>query len=498
MARRTVIPVFGPDSVIDCDAMEEADNDGSSMITCRVKELAAALDGETAFVPGWKGYRFAWGITVNGDVVRAWWRPDEPHTRGDLALIAAACGYRCERLKSRVRLHKVGHPVALVNRMTRQVKEETTQNPDRGMVITWSEFDQMPTSIREEKLSEIIAPTYNPPFEIIVGGLRFGENPPAGRLTPDDVDRLLRPIRTRYATKARDHALILLMARSGLGPTSITRLTMSDLAVEPLPHAFAGRRGERDAVVVGRTWLDTVAAASMRRWIHERDKDFAREGWLFCTISRGEATGYGKGGRLKPGRPLNVSQVREMIRDAGRDVGLDNLTPTDIAEAQLPDRYLRKGPTRALEADLIDSIVKRLPLGSTPLPQELSWLRITVPRVDGERVRANLLRVLTELADAGVAESLVPPASDVAERVEQWIASKLLYRHSDVEHPVRTQVLFGDRCRVDAYNLLTEADVEERRIVELVEALQNRPSVLVQLLLTDASGAIAATAFELD
>lgn len=48
---------------------------------------------------------------------------------------------------------------------------------------------------------------------------------------------------------------------------------------------------------------------------------------LFCTISRGSATGFGMGGRLRPGRRLSRSYVLAMLRRHGTRAGVEGLRP---------------------------------------------------------------------------------------------------------------------------------------------------------------------------
>jgi len=51
-------------------------------------------------------------------------------------------------------------------------------------------------------------------------------------------------------------------------------------------------------------------------------------GPLFCTISRGQATGYAHGGKLAPGRPLDARYVRQAVARVAAQAGIaQRVTP---------------------------------------------------------------------------------------------------------------------------------------------------------------------------
>lgn len=99
-----------------------------------------------------------------------------------------------------------------------------------------------------------------------------------------------------------------------------------------------GLRWTRRYALIDGVPLDTHAAESLWRWLRFRMAHVENEGYLFCTISRGTATGHGAGGQLVPGRSLNPSQVRDTIGNMGAKAGLGRVTPSEVAAVQVEDR----------------------------------------------------------------------------------------------------------------------------------------------------------------
>ena len=81
------------------------------------------------------------------------------------------------------------------------------------------------------------------------------------------------------------------MADAGLRVSEATALTTKDLVREggQLTHLVI-RHGKGDKP--GRVALTTRAAAKLAAWLQEREKLDIGNGVVFCTVSKGEASGY--------------------------------------------------------------------------------------------------------------------------------------------------------------------------------------------------------------
>jgi len=142
-----------------------------------------------------------------------------------------------------------------------------------------------------------------------------------------EVQAMLGAINTRYPTGARNHALLSFMLATGLRCNEALQVVWEDLLEESWR---GGRRWvlhvRRETTKGGRvrqpTPLTEAAMRSLERWRRERARLRIRGGPLFCTLSRGQATGYGEGGKLKAGRPLSSAYVRAMVKRVAKDAGI--------------------------------------------------------------------------------------------------------------------------------------------------------------------------------
>ena len=80
--------------------------------------------------------------------------------------------------------------------------------------------------------------------------------------------------------------------------------------------------------------LDAIVA----RWLQARE---ARGRFVFCTISAGQATGYGAGQELRPGRAVSPRYVRQMVGRLAKRAGLEGRVTPHTLRHTFATRFLR-------------------------------------------------------------------------------------------------------------------------------------------------------------
>lgn len=220
-------------------------------------------------------------------------------------------------------------------------------------------------------------------------------------MTMADLELMLARCDVYTPTGARNRSLVLLMARGGWGAAQIIKLDVSDLSlahrqvtVQGLTNSSPSGDFYQRVVTLAGVPLDTVAAASLWRWIQRRRELAVEEGPLFCTISTGQATGMGTGGQLQPGCPLARSYVAKMVGKLAEDAGLGWATPTEVAAIDVLDRYTAGGKDDREETALASWVLMGRPTleGSRPERQRRGDAAYTVLGPSGETVdcRANM------------------------------------------------------------------------------------------------------------
>jgi integrase/recombinase XerD len=152
---------------------------------------------------------------------------------------------------------------------------------------------------------------------------------PAGRyLTERHVDSLLEACMTggtsNDATRIRDHALIAVLASSGIRSVEITGLQLANL--QPGEH-----RVDLTVTKGGRpreAWLHPAAVDAIEAWLEIRGRE---PGPLFVPLSRTGRPLFRHGARrgFAP-RCLSYHQVWKIVRNRGVQAGLGSVTPHDL------------------------------------------------------------------------------------------------------------------------------------------------------------------------
>jgi site-specific recombinase XerD len=141
-------------------------------------------------------------------------------------------------------------------------------------------------------------------------------------LTEEQLEALLAAVSTRGATGRRNLALLTLMADSGLRVAEALALATTDLVREGrvVTHVRVRHgKGNKAATVA----ITPRASARIDHWLDDRQAAGVGAGPLFCTVSRGQATGYSADGAvLAPGAPVNARYVRDVVARAAEAAGI--------------------------------------------------------------------------------------------------------------------------------------------------------------------------------
>ncbi len=156
-------------------------------------------------------------------------------------------------------------------------------------------------------------------------------------LSDDQLDALLATFDLRTPTGSRNHAITVLMGDCGLRVSEVCALSEKDLVVEARQLKGVKIRNGKGGKSA-RATLTQRAAVSISRWMEHRAR-LVKTSALFCTISRGQATGFGDGD-LEPGRPVSDVYVRRMVKRQGLQAGLTGLHPHLLRHTAIT-RYLR-------------------------------------------------------------------------------------------------------------------------------------------------------------
>jgi integrase len=131
-------------------------------------------------------------------------------------------------------------------------------------------------------------------------------------LTEEQLDKLLEAVNTRSPSGQRNLALLLVMADASLRVAEACAVQTTDLVKEAgqLTHVRIryGKGGKQ-----GQVALTQRAAVALARWLVTRQALSLGPGAVFCTISRGQATGYGVGQELRPGKALGTRYVEQLV-----------------------------------------------------------------------------------------------------------------------------------------------------------------------------------------
>jgi integrase/recombinase XerD len=151
-------------------------------------------------------------------------------------------------------------------------------------------------------------------------------------LEQHEVDALLGQMSTRTPTGARNRALLQLMAQTGVRCGEALQVKPGDVREETwerngetvkvwvlrLPRRAT--KGQRDRQGIP---LTSATRQALDLWQQQRAKLGLRGGPLFCTVSEGQATGYGQGKELRPKQPLDSRYIRQLVARLAKKAGID-------------------------------------------------------------------------------------------------------------------------------------------------------------------------------
>ena len=151
-------------------------------------------------------------------------------------------------------------------------------------------------------------------------------------LEPAELEAVLNQVNTRTPTGARNFALLQLMARTGIRCGEALKVKTCDIRqgtwgangeqvkvwVLRLPRRAT--KGQRDRQGIP---LTPATRQALERWQEKRAALGVTGGPLFCTVSAGQATGFGEGGELQPGQPVDPRYIRQLVARLAKKAGID-------------------------------------------------------------------------------------------------------------------------------------------------------------------------------
>jgi integrase/recombinase XerC len=160
---------------------------------------------------------------------------------------------------------------------------------------------------------------------------------PAAVYEHDEVARLLAsilPAGVSAPTKVRNHALVLLLYRTGLRCGEALELRVADVRLDGERPTLRVRRGKTNAAArtVG---LSPDVVSSLSRWLDLRAHLAGDR--VFCTLR---------------GTPLDGGYVREMLARKGRQVGIQRLHPHGL-RATIAVQLTREGHPLPVVRDVL-------------------------------------------------------------------------------------------------------------------------------------------------
>lgn len=162
-------------------------------------------------------------------------------------------------------------------------------------------------------------------------------------LSEEELDRLLAQP-SDYPSGKRNLALLLVLADAGLRVSEATALETRDLLTDggQLTHVLI-RRGKGGKP--GQVKLTPRSAVKLGAWLEAREKLAVGNGAVFCTVSKGKASGHYalEGQRLEPGKPVSTNYVRGLVRRLAEKAGIDKHVTPHVLRHTFATRLLRGG-----------------------------------------------------------------------------------------------------------------------------------------------------------
>ena len=148
-------------------------------------------------------------------------------------------------------------------------------------------------------------------------------------LTDQELETLLAQVNTSVPSGARNYALLLLMAQTGLRCAEALGLKKSDIkqvtieggkaSAVVLPEK-ASKGGKGGRIVL----LAPQVVAAIQLWLKHREGLGIEGGLLFCTITQGNRqAGFATDGELKLGQPVDTRYVRDLVKRLAQKAGID-------------------------------------------------------------------------------------------------------------------------------------------------------------------------------
>jgi site-specific recombinase XerD len=147
-----------------------------------------------------------------------------------------------------------------------------------------------------------------------------------------ELEAVLNQVNTRTPTGARNFALLQLMAQTGIRCGEALQVKAADIRQETwgangeqvrvwvlrLPRRAT--KGQRDRQGIP---LTPATRQALERWQEKRAALGIRGGPLFCTVSEGQATGFGEGSELRPGQPVDPRYIRQLVARLAKKAGIE-------------------------------------------------------------------------------------------------------------------------------------------------------------------------------
>ena len=162
---------------------------------------------------------------------------------------------------------------------------------------------------------------------------------PIELLTPEEVGALLQACPTS-PSGLRNRALIATIYYSGIRSAEALDLLPRDLDLDQGSINIRNGKGSRQRIV----GLNPLANGHIARWQRRRDRlNVNGRRRIFCTISSGQATGFGEGGELRAGGKLSDSYFRRVLRDLAVQVGIEKRVHPHSLRHSFAARLAEKG-----------------------------------------------------------------------------------------------------------------------------------------------------------
>lgn len=180
-------------------------------------------------------------------------------------------------------------------------------------------------------------------------------------LEPEEIETLLGQINTRTPSGARNYALLQLMAQTGIRPGEALQVRAADIRRETwptnggqvkvwvlrMPSEITKGNQARQGLP-----LSVVTRQALNHWREKRKVLGIRGGPLFCTISKGQASGHfaREGQRLEAGKPLSSRYLRNLVARLAKKAGIEQrVHPHVLRHTALTNLYDRTQDLRLVQ-----------------------------------------------------------------------------------------------------------------------------------------------------